>query len=39
MEMDMKSHGTEMEYPRMSLIDPYWLDYMLRVLKVERLSA
>ncbi|MGH7780843.1 MAG: hypothetical protein ACREQR_13560 [Candidatus Binataceae bacterium] len=39
MEMDLKSHGTEIEYPRMALIDPYGLDYMLRVFKIERLRA
>lgn len=39
MEMDLKSHGTDIEIPRMALIDPYGLDYMLRVFRVERLSA
>jgi len=39
MEMDLKSHGTEIEYPRMGHIDPYELDYMLRVFRVERLRA
>ena len=39
MEMDLKSHETEIEYPRMELINPYGLDYMLRVFKVERLRA
>lgn len=39
MEMDLKSHGTEIEYPRMALIDPWGLDFMLRVFKVEALRA
>jgi hypothetical protein len=39
MEMDLKSHGTEIEYPRMALIDPGGLDYMLRVFRSERLNA
>lgn len=39
MEMDLKSHGTEIEYPRMALIDPCGLDLMLRVFRFERLSA
>jgi hypothetical protein len=39
MEMDLKSHGTEIEYPRMALIDPGGLDYMLRVFRFERLKA
>ena len=38
-EMDLKSHGTEIEYPHMWLIDPYGLDYMVRVFKAERLTA
>lgn len=39
MEMDLKSHGTEIEYPRMALIDPGGLDFMLRVFRFERLHA
>jgi hypothetical protein len=39
MEMDLKSHGTEIEYPRMALIDPCGLDYILRVFKAERLRT
>ncbi|MGB8411272.1 MAG: hypothetical protein WCE23_00450 [Candidatus Binatus sp.] len=39
MEMDLKSHGTEIEYPRMALIDPCGLDYMLSVFRIVRLSA
>jgi hypothetical protein len=39
MEMDLKSHGTEFEYPRMVHIDPDGLEYMLRVFKVEQLRA
>jgi hypothetical protein len=39
MEMDLKSHRTEFEYPRMEHIDPYGLDYMLRVFRVEQVRA
>jgi hypothetical protein len=39
MEMDLKSHGTEIEYPRMTFIDPCGLDYMLRIFRFERLKA
>ena len=39
MEMDLESHGTEIEYPRMALIDPGGLDDTLRVFRFERLNA
>jgi hypothetical protein len=39
MEMDLKSHGTEIEYPRVTFIDPCGLDYMLRIFRFERLKA
>lgn len=39
METDLKSHRTEFEYPRLEHIDPYGLDYMLRVFRMERLRA
>jgi hypothetical protein len=37
METELKRHGTEIEYPRLEQIDPYGLDYMLRVFRMERL--
>ena len=37
METPLKSHRTEMEFPRMENIDPYGLYYMLRVFKAEKL--
>ena len=37
MEIPMKKHGTEMEFPRREHIDPFGLDYMLRLFRAERL--
>lgn len=37
MEIPLQSHGTEMEFPRREHIDPFGLDYMLRLFRVERL--
>jgi hypothetical protein len=37
METPLKSHGIEMEFPRMQNIDPYGLDFMLRVFRAETL--
>lgn len=37
MEIPLTSHGVSMDIPRMDNIDPYGLDYMLRVFRVERL--
>jgi hypothetical protein len=39
METNLASHGTEIEYPRLEQIDPYGLDYTLRVFRMERLRA
>ena len=39
MEMPLTSHSVEMEFPRMDDLDPYGVDYMLRVFRVERLRA
>ncbi len=39
METDLKSHGTSIEFPRMEQIDPYGLDYMLRVFRTQRLRT
>jgi hypothetical protein len=36
MEIPLTSHGVSMEYPRMDYIDPYGLNYMLRIFRVER---
>lgn len=38
-EIPLKSHGIEMEFPRMENLDPFGLDYMLRVFRNERISA
>lgn len=38
-EMELKSHGVTIEWPRMEIIDPVGLDYMLRVFRVERLES
>ena len=37
MEMPLTSHSVSMEIPRMDHLDPYGVDYMLRVFRVERL--
>lgn len=37
MEIPLSNHGVSMEFPRMDNIDPYGLDYMLRVFRQERL--
>ncbi|WON83582.1 hypothetical protein [Chromobacterium haemolyticum] len=36
METPLISHGVSMELPRMDDIDPYGLNYMLRVFRLER---
>lgn len=36
MEIPLTSHGVSMEYPRMDYIDPYGLNYMLRIFRAER---
>jgi hypothetical protein len=35
----LRSHGTEIEFPRMEHLDPFGLDYMLRIFRNERLNA
>lgn len=35
-EMPLTSHGFSVEFPRMDNIDPYDLNYMLRVFRLER---
>lgn len=39
METPLQSHGTEMELPRMENLNPFGLDYMLRIFRNERISA
>jgi hypothetical protein len=39
MEMPLTSHGLQMEFPRMENLDPYGVDYMLRIFRVERFRA
>lgn len=35
-EMDLKSHGVSMEYPRIDSLDPIGLNYQLRLYRVEK---
>jgi hypothetical protein len=37
MEMPLTTHSVEMEIPRMADLDPYGVDYMLRLFRAERL--
>ena len=37
MEIPMKEHTLEMEFPRRQNLDPFGLDYMLRVYRAERM--
>jgi hypothetical protein len=39
MEIPLNKHGVSMEFPRMDNIDPYGLDYTLRIFRVERFRA
>jgi len=39
MEIPLHSHGTEMEIPRFQNIDPFGLDYMLRIFRAEQIKA
>jgi hypothetical protein len=39
MEIPLQSHGTDMEFPRMEIIDPFRMDYMLRIFRVERITT
>ncbi|MFV0664766.1 hypothetical protein [Denitromonas sp.] len=38
-EMQLARHGVEFEFPRMDSIDPYELNYMYRVFRLESLRA
>jgi hypothetical protein len=37
MEIPLKSFGTEIEFPRLENIDPFGLDYVLRIFRVEQM--
>jgi hypothetical protein len=39
METPLGSHGTEIEVPRMTILDPHGLDLMLHVFRYERMST
>lgn len=39
MEVPLQNHGTTIELPRLGNIDPYGLDYMLRVFRVKQIVA
>jgi hypothetical protein len=39
MGIPLQSHGSEIEFPRMENLDPFGLDYMLRIFKNERFNA
>lgn len=39
METHLGSHGVQIEVPRLTVLDPQGLDYMLRVFRHERMSA
>jgi len=39
MEMPLQIHDTEMEFPRYEIIDPFGLDYMLRIFRAEQIKA
>lgn len=39
MEIPLQSHGTEMEFPRMQYLDPFGLDFMLRIFGNEKFNA
>lgn len=39
MEMPLHSHGVEIEYPRMGNLDPFGMDYILRIFRNERISS
>lgn len=37
-EMELKPHGVEFEFPRMEIVDPIGLDYLLRLYRTEALA-
>ena len=38
-EMELKPHSISIEYPRLDVIDPFGLDYKLRVFRAERFRS
>jgi hypothetical protein len=38
MEIPLQRHSTDMEFPRLQIVDPFGLDYMLRIFRRERLE-
>ena len=38
-EMELKGHSFTFELPRMEILDPIGLDFMLRVFRIERLRS
>ncbi len=38
-EMELKPHNISIEYPRLDVIDPFGLDYKLRVFRAERFRS
>ncbi len=39
MEIPLHSHGTEMEIPRFENIDPFGLEYMIRIFRAEQIKT
>lgn len=39
MEIPLQSYGTQMEFPQYEIIDPYGLDYMLRIFRAEKIKT
>lgn len=39
MEIPLQSHGTEVEFPRMQILDPFGLDWTLRIFRNERFKV
>ena len=39
MEIPLQSYGTQIEFPQYQTIDPFGLDYMLRIFRVEKLKT
>jgi hypothetical protein len=39
MEMPLQNHGIEIEFPRMESLDPFGLDYTLRMFRNERIKT
>ena len=39
MEIPLHSHGTEMEIPQLENIDPFGLEYMIRIFRAEQIKT